>query len=67
MAKRFTTAQETRLRAAWRRPKARAEIRAKLKERYGIDVQTIRDVLDLVLTYGPEVIRLVMEIVRLFA
>lgn len=55
------------LRRVMRDEDMQAELAKRLKERFGINVDNLRELLELVIEYGPQVLKLVMEIVALFS
>ena len=67
MAKvRLSRLQQGRIRDAWMRGNVRSAIRDRIRSEYGADVNSLRDLLALIVEYGPQVLQLVMQVISLF-
>ena len=53
--------------ALWAKPKARAEIRKRVKAKLGIDVTTLRELLELFVEYAPQLLAIIAEVIKLFS
>jgi predicted transcriptional regulator len=58
---------EAVIRLLWARPAARAEIKRRVKAKFGIDITTIKQLLDLLVEYGPKLIAIIAEVLKLFS
>lgn len=58
---------EAMLRAMWANPQAKAELQKRVKAKLGIDVNTIKQLLDLLAQYAPQIMALVSQIIAMFA
>jgi len=56
-----------RVRAVWRNPEARAEIRRRVKAKLGIDVTTIQQLLELFVTYAPQLLQIIAQVIAMFS
>jgi hypothetical protein len=67
MAKRRPIINALKVRELWGRSNARAEIRRRVKKELGIDVTTLRELLDLFVEFAPQILKIIMQVIDLFS
>jgi hypothetical protein len=56
-----------RVRAIWANKKARAELKSRIKDRLGIDVTTIQQLIELFIQYAPQLLAILAEVIAMFS